>query len=443
MSFLGLIKRVQGSRLASGVIASYAAQATAIIGNFIVIPMFLNRLGQEGYGLWMTVAGITGYLGLLNLGLVQATGVRFAQAIARGDGLGAVRVCATGFWSTARMALWGAVATVALLSVLPLQWIFKGSPALVPQARVVLLLCALGYLAELPLQIYSACLRGIGEIRVQQSNVLLQTVVRLAGAVLILHLGGSLALVVVFQAAVNVGTGLLNGCALRFRIPGLSIRWDLVDSGLKSELQNPGAFFLLLQVSGAIAFNADALVISGALGTAQVAPYSVAQRITVLASSLLGAISANFGPRFLAAHARGESSELRVDFRRALLWWGGGGVVLSFIVVVVGPGLIQWWVGPASFVGFAPFLVMVAVALLNVILGPSDALLQQTANHKTYALFGAFEAGLNLTLSLLLATRMGVFGVVLGTLLARVLGAGPFLIWKSIRILGQREKETG
>jgi putative effector of murein hydrolase len=72
--------------------------------------------------------------------------------------------------------------------------------------------------------------------------------------------------------------------------------------------------------------------------------------------------------------------------------------------------------------------------LINILLQPADVLLMVTAHHKAYALFACWEAILSTILSFALATRWGVFGVVAGTILGRIFGAAPVMVFQAHRL---------
>src|SRR5262245_23641395 len=92
------LRRLWRSRITAGVVASYANTAAGMATNFIAIPIYLKYLGRAEYGLWMTISGVVLYLGLLNLGITQATENHFGAAVVRRNTTEQNRVLATGFW---------------------------------------------------------------------------------------------------------------------------------------------------------------------------------------------------------------------------------------------------------------------------------------------------------------------------------------------------------
>jgi len=427
--------RVRRSRIFPGLVASYANTAVGVICNFVAVPLYLRFLGREEYGLWLAVSGVVAYLGLLNLGVVQTTSTLVGTSVTAGDTVHASRVLATGFWTFARVSLVAAVGVLLVSPALPWKALIKGSQALQGEGRTVLILCALGFLAELPTGVFGGALRAVGQIRLQQRNAAFQNVGRVSVALAYLGMGGGLRGLVVALSAVNMAVGILNYRDLRRTVEGIRVSPRLRDPSLARTMRAPSFFFLLLQVSSAIAFSADALVVSSHLGTASVAPYGIAQRLTFIALGLVMAVGSNYGPFFLDAYSKADTARLRALFVQATRASLALAAAAALSLLLVGPSFIRWWVGASNYVGFFPFSMMVLLMFVQMTLGPADALLTITANHRLYAVAGAWEAALSLGLSLWLVRPLGVGGVALGTIIARMLGAGPVSLWASWRLV--------
>src|SRR3989304_2184652 len=52
---------------------------------YVLTPFFIQTLGRDGYGIWVLITSITGYLGLLMLGVPMASVRYFSQYVAEGD----------------------------------------------------------------------------------------------------------------------------------------------------------------------------------------------------------------------------------------------------------------------------------------------------------------------------------------------------------------------
>jgi len=428
-------RRLRRSPIASGVVASYANTAVGMLSNFVAIPLYLRYLGREEYGLWMTISGVVLYLGLLNFGITQATENHFGTAVARRNTLEQCRVLSTGFWWYLSIVAAAIVLLAAAEPWLPLHVLVNGTGDLAQKTPRVFLVASTCYLIELPFRIFPGCLRNIGKIDVQQWLGVVQAVLRLAVAFACLALGGSIVGLIVAMTATNVAIYVSSYLVLRRALPHLALRLEYFDPTLRRDMVGPSFFFFVLQISGAICVSTDALVISSRLSTAQVTPYAIAQRIGLMAVTVVTTISTSFGPAFLRAYSRGAYAELGTLFRRALLISVGVGCAVTGLLVVAGPVVIPLWVGEKNYVGFLPFLMIMGFVLMQMVLNPCDRLLTITGNHRTYAAFAFLEAVINLGLSIALVGRFGVTGVAMGTLMARAVVAAPVMLWQSWRVL--------
>jgi O-antigen/teichoic acid export membrane protein len=426
------------SNIKTGILASYVNTAIGIICNFIIIPVYIKYLGREDYGLWITISGLVTYLGFLNFGIAQSTANIFGNAVMKQNVLEQKKILSTGFWFYFKLI---GLALVVLLAVdpwLPVHILIKGSDSAKESSKYVLLVSAICFLIELPFSLFSTCLRNIGKIHLQQFMAAIQNIARLLVAFIYLYLSSNLIGLIVALACTNVIVHLLNYTVLKHELPAISFHPIFYDNKMLNDMIAPSFYFLVLQISGAIAFSTDSLVISAMLGTELVTPYAVAQRLAYMAMGVVTVISVNFGPLFLMAYSQHNIEELRLLFKRAMLISLSVGTLVFVCLLIIGPFLISFWVGEINYVGLFPYLMIIVLMLIQMVLYPADILLTITNNHKVYSLVALWEALLNLGLSIYLAPVLGVGGVALGTIIARCLGAGPVMLWQSSRVLKHR-----
>jgi O-antigen/teichoic acid export membrane protein len=421
-----------------GVLASYTNIAVGIICNFIIIPVYIKYLGRADYGLWITISGLVTYLGLLNFGLSQTTANYFGKAVAKDDVLEQSKILSTGFWFYLKIIGLALLVLIFIGPWLPVHLLIKGTAHTNESAQYILLVTAICFLIESPFSLFSACLKNIGKIHLQQSIAAIHNIARLLVAFIYLYLSSNLIGLIVVLACTNIFIHFLNYIVLKHKLPATSISPKYYDNKMLSNMIVPSFYFLLLQISGAIAFSTDSLVISAMLGTELVTSYAVAQRLAYMAMGVVTIISINYGPSFLAAYSLRDIEKLSLLFKRAMFISVIMGTLGFACLLIIGPFFIPFWVGEKNYVGFFPYLMITSLMLIQMALYPADILLTITSNHKVYSLVALWEAFLNLGLSIYLAPILGVGGVAMGSLIARCLGAGPVMMWQSHRVLKHR-----
>jgi O-antigen/teichoic acid export membrane protein len=81
-----------GPRPIRNVLSNWSVFLFSAVANFFVAPFIVHSLGDSGYGAWVLLGSLVGYLGLLDLG-VRGAVMRFVSRLhAAGDHEGAGRV---------------------------------------------------------------------------------------------------------------------------------------------------------------------------------------------------------------------------------------------------------------------------------------------------------------------------------------------------------------
>jgi len=65
--------------------SNWVVTVVTIAAVYFLTPFTIHKLGDDGYGTWNLINSITGYLGLLMLGVPMASVRYFAQHVATGD----------------------------------------------------------------------------------------------------------------------------------------------------------------------------------------------------------------------------------------------------------------------------------------------------------------------------------------------------------------------
>src|SRR5262245_55923109 len=64
---------------------NWVGMVIGILSSFIIAPILIRHLGASTYGVWILIGSLTGYFGLLDLGLRGSVGRNMAFYRARGE----------------------------------------------------------------------------------------------------------------------------------------------------------------------------------------------------------------------------------------------------------------------------------------------------------------------------------------------------------------------
>lgn len=409
-------------RIAWSIAISIVARGILIAVTFITIPLMVGYLGAERYGMWLTLSSLVAILGPLDLGV--GNGLR--QLVSEANGRDDIEMARRGI-STAAVILSGIALVVLLVApvlgiAVPWAAVYNVSTPLAveeaaPTTVVLLALFAIG----LPLSIVgvvqaarqSAYLTSAWSIVGGLGSIAMLLIVIASGGglpVLVLAMTGS-ALVVAF-----INSGVYFGRQARSIAPRLR---DYSPTTVRP-LLTTGMLFLVLQVAGLIGYEIDNLVIAQVLGPEYVQQYAIPMKLFLLTPALLSPALMPLWPAYREAIGRKDSAWVRQTLRRSLRITFGVNVAAAALLVILGPMILEAWVGSA--VSTTPAL-LVCMGLWAVAFSMSAALAMiiNAANGiRVQAILAIMMASANAILSVLLVSMIGIVGAVIGSLIAQV-----------------------
>lgn len=400
-------------------VVALGARGLTMLMSLLTVPLTLNYLGPERYGMWMTISSIIALLSFTDLGVGNGLINAVTRAIARSDLADARRQVSSAF-----MILMLVAAGVGILFVLTypvVSWarVFAVSSTLaVSEAGPGMAAWVACFLLGLPLSVAAQVRLGRQEgYFVHMLSVGGNLVAVAALLIVILTRQGLPALVFAMAGPPLLAMGLnwvllfgRHAAALRpsLRLVSLRTGWALLRAGF---------LFFVLQIAIAVAFTSDSLVAAQVIGPVAVAEYAVVSKLFMIPTLIVATILSPLWPAYGDAIARGDLLWARSTLVRSLRGGLAVTVPLSVFLVTFGMPIIRLWVGPTVtpplllLLGFGIWVVMSAV-------GTSVAMLLNGAHEIGVQAAAAVVMALaNITLSIWLASRIGVAGVMWGTVI--------------------------
>ena len=407
--------------LLAGTITKYILLAINIGTGIFLMPFTVRHLGKEQYGLWMLVASTTYYFGLLDLGYGNGIVRDIVEADAKGDTPRVNRVVSTFFCVYSLIGV-VACAVCGLLIAFAIPRFPRLSTSDVRTAQWVLGIVgariALGY----PMTVFGAVTNSRQGFVLNNSIAIVLVALNALVTYVVLTFGGGLiALVAWTTAASAMGYGAYAWSAWRM-FPELEIRPSYFSRADWRQVTSFSTYLFVVALGSQISFNVDNLVVGASLGTAAVAVYAVAARLSEYQRRVCDQFSGMLFPVVVGFGARGDTVALRaalVDGARVSMLLAAG--VTTCLVGFAQP-LIVHWMGSGFAGSVMPFYVLAAVGIVMVSHAAQSNVLLATGGHRTVAAIWIIEGVVNLGLSLLFVRWIGSTGVALGTLVPMAVG---------------------
>ena len=401
--------------VARNVSTRYLAYAVDAAIGLVMLPFNLAHLGKPVYGLWILTASITASFALLDLGYGGAL-VRFiARYRALGDSKGLNEILSTVFVVYSAIGI--ATFVVALLISPHLATLFRIAPEQVGTARYVLLLISSYVAFRFVFSVYGGVIVGFQQYHLNNiASIILSVAVALVNVGAVLAGVGLVGLVASTMTVRVLGLLLYRHNAHRV-YPALRIRLQDFRLARLREVSAFSIYMLLLDCGYKLNYNVDTLVIGAFLGTAAVALWAPAQRLSELLTRLSNQVNDALFPLIVDSDASRRTDQLQLAFIQGTRLSLAMAVPVAGGVALLARPLINAWVGP-SFADTGTILQMLAaLVVLRVGNATASTILQGAGEHARLTAYVGITGVANLLLSMALVRPLGLFGVALGTVI--------------------------
>ena len=419
----------RNTRIVRNVMSNWGAYVIAMAINFFLSPFVVRHLGNTEYGVWTVILGMTGYLGLLDLGVRGAVTRYIAKFHTQGDHKSANNVASSAmviFSSAALVAIMVSV-ILALFAISHL----KIPPEYLHSSRVVLILAGFAMATSIVNGVFGGILVGLQRFDITNGIEIVISFLRVAAIVFALDHGHGIITLATIQLAFNLLRWMANIALSRHYYPELRIHLAEADrAGLKM-IFSFSAFSFLLQVGGTLIYASDNVVISMFRPVAAVTFYVIGGNLIEYTRTLLSGISQAMTP--LASSVEAGKDWSRVQ--QMVLFGARAGTMTILPIAVTfmlrGDTFIGLWMGQQYAQLSGNVLFILAMTLFfwpaNSVTGGS---LLGMSKHKPLVPAMLAEGVCNLALSIFLVRgSLGILGVAWGTAIPNLASALIFWPW--------------
>jgi O-antigen/teichoic acid export membrane protein len=434
----------RGSRrdrvLTRTIVSSAGVQGVQLAASIVTLPIAARSLSSPEFGVLVVLTGVASLLSFADLGIGSALTTRVAAARGRSDigdlqqsmGTAAVMTACCG------LALLAVGSTAAWL--VPWRDVLGAPEVSQSSMRYSVLAAAVGAAVFVVGSLGQRILFGAQLGHVANRWLASGLAASALGTILCAFLHLPLFAYVLSGLAVPGVVSL--GCTLIWlrRVGEASIgvlvkssRWSAA-----TPMAGPSFWFFLIGLSGSVAYQTDAFVVANVLGASAAGVYSVAARLFGIIPQVAYPAMLQFWPTAVDALVHGDHDWVASRFRRAVgLALGVGVVSCGFLSVTAAP-VIGAWLGE-DLVPPAPLVVALAIWTVYTITAYAPfAIMNAVGRVRLHAMVAVGVAVLNLPLTILLTSRIGLEGAVFGSLISNVVvSVGPSL-WIARKVMTRR-----
>jgi O-antigen/teichoic acid export membrane protein len=424
-------------RIVRNVLSNWGSYLFDMVLTFFLAPFVIRHLGDASYGVWTLLISLTGYLGLLDMGVRGAVTRYVARFHATAEHEKAGQIASSALF------MFTIAGTLAILTSLALAFTsfqaFHLPPHYQMAARVVLILTGLSVAVSLVNGIFGGILIGLQRFDLSNSLEVMISGSRALIIVLVLHSGMGIMALAGVHLAFNLSRGVATAWLSRRLYPELRIRFSNADRAHAKMIFSFSIYAFLLQVSGNLIYYTDNVVIGANLPLGMITFYVIGGNLVEYARVLVSGISQAMSPLASSLEARQEKNELQTILLFSTKVASMVALPIAVTFMLRGGSFIGLWMGPqyAELSGRVLFL-LTPTLMLWAANNSAAGIVLGIGKHKAIVPALLAEGVGNLVLSLLWVRKMGILGVAIGTMIPNLASSLFFWPWYVHRILGVR-----
>ncbi|WP_321798077.1 polysaccharide biosynthesis protein [Caballeronia sp. J97] len=342
-----------------------AALGFAVV--LLSVSFTLPYLGQERFGIWMTISSLALMLSVLDLGVANGLVNLVADAEASADRDSLHIIVTRGIALLAVIGVGAAGILIGLVMLLDLQRLLKlGSVAVTREAVLATLTFIALFCLNIPLGGVRKVFFGMQRAWVPHTAAAIGYLCSLPLLYLCARMRAPLPYLVLSTYGIQVASALMLLVRLHreriFRVH----RGIWAGTGWRdySVLMKTGGLFFVVQLGFICGSACDPLIVANILGAKEVARLAVAQRLFQVITVAMAMLSGPLWGLYADARSRGEKAFIGKTLRMSMCVTTGSALLMSSLILVVSPWLLKIWTGNQLDV---PFELRCAAAVFVVV----------------------------------------------------------------------------
>lgn len=390
----------------------------SILANFLLVPITIDFLDQENYGIWLTLSSFISWFSFFDIGLGNGLRNKFAEAKATGNMQLAKAYVSSAYFTITFISL--ALIVLFFIANTFINWshVFNTKAELQTELRILMPIIigffCLQLVSKLITTIYTAdqnhSLQGKIDFFTKAISLLIVWGLTKTNESSLLLFG------TVFSALPVVMLIGLNLFAFSNKYKDYSPSIKFWKKEHVNDIMSVGFSFFIIQIAAIVLFSTDNFIIIKIFGPVEVVPYNLAYKYYSILIMAYSIIIAPFWSSFTEAYAKGDYQWIKKSVNNIQKIWLLIPIGLA-IMYLLSDWFFKIWVGEEIKISLWLSLSMILFVLLMTYNMIFVHFINGTGKVKLQLVTALISMSINIPLSILFAKifNWGLPGVILAT----------------------------
>lgn len=423
--------------IAKNMAISTVCKPVSMIISYLYVPIVLNYLGVEKYGVWATILTILSWIGYFDIGIGNGLRNRLTESLSKKDGQSRKLVSSAYAFITLIMTAASLVFSVVASftnwnRVFGVNNIHENLTAI-----VIISVCfmALNFVLSICKNVLYA-LQKAANVSVME---LATQILNMIGVLIAMHyVKNNLFIMALVYGVSMVVVNLVTSIMVYSKDENVRPNVKSIDIKVGKSITSLGLQFFVIQICAMVLFTTDSLIISYLYGAADVTPYNTVNKLFNVIIGLFSALIAPVWSNVTKLKTEENYDGIKSLIRKLQL------IMIPFVVgtillVLIFRPLTRLWLGQ-DLAYTTPLILFGALyCLLTIWCNTYAAVSNGMEIMKISMFFACIQAIVNIPLSLFMAKKLGLqsAGVLGGTCGAMIIAAvvSPIIVNRKLKLL--------
>ncbi|GMV99182.1 MAG: hypothetical protein AMXMBFR84_03210 [Candidatus Hydrogenedentota bacterium] len=392
----------------------------------VLTPYIVNRIGWEAWGLWALIGSLTGYVGLLDLGMGSGLSKFIAEHAAKGDRKALSSVVSTAFFFYAGFgALLVAAGWPLCGAAIEAFAAWRGGePAVAADAVFLARGSILLYAASMAIVPFMAVQTGLQRMGVANAVSGAASIIKAAAIVTLLELHTGVRGLIYANSASTLFVALAGVVAAYALAPGLRVSPSGISRETFSTLFAFGWRAQVARLCNLVMLETDRVIVGFVFGLTAAGLYRAGEEIANKLRQVPVLVYSAIVPAASDLDARGDVERLRGLYLRVSKYGAAVAVPMLLFGGASAGMIMRVWFGQEEGLDTAAWVLQIIAIghLVNVLAGAGVSIALGKGRVDVQMIPGLISAGANIVLTVVFVQVVGFYGVPVATTMAMFLG---------------------
>ena len=356
----------RSSQIKKNIAGSIAIKGVSILTSLLLVPLTLNYVNKELYGIWLTLSSIVLWLNFFDIGFTLGLKNKLAVALAVKDYINGKYLVSTTYYMMIIIFLPLCLLILFIIPFLNRPSILNVSPAYGNDIIKVLYILITSVFFQMFFNVLGAVVSAYQKVALSSLFIMLGQVLSLL-LVYILTLVAPpslLGLAVAISISPIITLCIFSVYLYKNQFKEVAPSYKFVDKKKIKELFSMGVKFFIIQIQVIVLYQSTNVIISNIAGPEAVTEYNIAYKYLNVATMLFNIVLTPLWPAFTDAYTLKDYQWMRNIYKKMCYVYIS--VVFGILMlVIISPYVYSLWVGDNVEVPVSMTIVIAVFIIIN------------------------------------------------------------------------------